>query len=61
MINVPKGLAPHEVDLYISAFKFCEKLIQEQRQRRNTALLFRIKSYLHSFFLEKSLHIPSHQ
>ena len=30
MINVPKGLAPHEVDLYISAFKFCEKLIQEQ-------------------------------
>ena len=30
MINVPKGLAPHEVDLYISAFKFCEKLIREQ-------------------------------
>lgn len=29
-VNVPKGLAPHEVDLYISAFKFCEKLIQEQ-------------------------------
>lgn len=26
MINVPKGLAPHEVDLYISAFKFCRKV-----------------------------------
>lgn len=30
MINTPKNLSPHEVDLYISGFKYCEKLIKEQ-------------------------------
>ena len=30
MINTPKNLSPHEVDLYMSGFKYCEKLIQEQ-------------------------------
>lgn len=31
MINTPNGLAPYEVDLYISAFKFCESLIKNQK------------------------------
>ena len=30
MINTPKNLSPHEVDLYISGFKYCENLIKEQ-------------------------------
>ncbi len=30
MINTPKNLSDHEVDLYISGFKYCEKLIKEQ-------------------------------
>lgn len=31
MINTPAGLAPFEVDLYISAFKFCESLVRNDR------------------------------
>lgn len=30
MINTPKNLSPHEIDLYISGFKYCENLIKEQ-------------------------------
>ena len=30
MINTPKNLSPHEVDLYISGCKYCENLIKEQ-------------------------------
>lgn len=30
MINTPKKLSPHEIDLYISGFKYCENLIKEQ-------------------------------
>lgn len=30
MINTPKNLNPHEIDLYISGFKYCENLIKEQ-------------------------------
>ena len=30
MINTPKKLSPHEIDLYISGFKNCENLIKEQ-------------------------------
>ena len=30
MINTPKNLSPHEIDLYISGFKYCEYLIKEQ-------------------------------
>ena len=30
MINTPKKLSPHEIDLYISGFNYCENLIKEQ-------------------------------
>lgn len=30
MINTPKKLSPHEIDLYLSGFKYCENLIKEQ-------------------------------
>ena len=30
MINTPKNLSPHEIDLYISGFKYCENSIKEQ-------------------------------
>ena len=48
MINVPKGLAPHEVDLYISAFKFCEKLIQEQNTDIGAAVTETTEKYSES-------------
>lgn len=30
MINTPKNLKPHEVDLYISAYKYCKEVLQEE-------------------------------
>ena len=54
MINVPKGLAPHEVDLYISAFKFCEKLIQEQNTDIGAAVTETTEKY--SFSAAHVLH-----
>lgn len=38
MINTPKNLSAHEVDLYISGFKYCEKLIHEQSLAISTAV-----------------------
>ena len=45
MINVPKGLSPHEVDLYISAFKFCETLILDQNIDINAAVADTTEKY----------------
>ena len=38
MINTPAGLAPFEVDLYISAFKFCENLVKNENVVINEAV-----------------------
>lgn len=38
MINTPAGLAPFEVDLYISAFKFCEHLVKNENVVINEAV-----------------------